>query len=152
MVDSRAKGRTAEYKVRDILRKYTELDNWERVPLSGAGHIKGDIYLSNSFNYYCIEVKSYKEDQIHSNLLNNSVSQLEKFWKQAKREAKEMRAVPLLVFKKDRGKWLVAVEKGELIIPELTFTPDDETHLFIYLFEEWLTTQGKDIWQRVSRS
>lgn len=151
MVDSRAKGRTAEYKVRDILRKYTGLDNWERVPLSGAGHIKGDVYLSNSFNYYCIEVKSYKEDQIHSNLLNNSESQLEKFWNQASREAEEMGSIPILIFKKDRGKWLIAVEKGELITPELTFSPDSNTQLFIYLFEEWLKTQEDKVWERVSK-
>jgi Holliday junction resolvase len=146
MVDSRAKGRTAEYKVRDILREYTGLKNWERVPLSGAGHIKGDVYLSNSFNYYCIEVKSYKDDQVHSNLLNSSKSQLEKFWDQASREAKEMDSIPILVFKKNRGKWLVAVEKGELITPELTFSPNSITQLFIYLFEDWLKTQKKESW------
>jgi Holliday junction resolvase len=148
MVDSRVKGRTAEYKVRDVLRKYTGFENWERVPLSGAGHIKGDVYLSNSFNYYCIEVKSYKDDQIHSNLLNDSKSQLEKFWEQADREAKEMKAVPILVFKKDRGKWLIATEVGEMITPELIFTVDEDTQLYIYLFDNWLKTQKPSIFRK----
>ena len=148
MVDSRAKGRTAEYKVRDVLRKYTGLENWERVPLSGAGHIKGDVYLSNSFNYYCIEVKSYKDDQIHSNLLNDTKSQLEKFWEQADREAKEMRAEPILVFKKDRGKWLIATEVGESITPELVYQPDDSTCLFIYLFDSWLKTKDPSVFKK----
>ena len=145
MVDSRAKGRTAEYKVRDLLRKRTGLENWERVPLSGAGHIKGDVYLSNSFNYYCIEVKSYKDDQIHSNLLNDTNSQLEKFWEQADREAKEMKAEPILVFKKDRGKWLIATEVAEMITPELIYQPTEEITLHIYLFESWLDTKDSSI-------
>jgi Holliday junction resolvase len=141
MIDSRAKGRTAEYKVRDRLRKHTGLDNWERVPLSGAGHIKGDVYLSNERNRYCIEVKSYAEDQIHSNLLNDSTSQFEKFWAQATREAEEMKAEPILVFKKNRGKWRIATENGEMITPELIFQPTEEICLFIYLFDNWLETK-----------
>jgi Holliday junction resolvase len=148
MVDSRAKGRTAEYKVRDLLRKRTGIDKWERVPLSGAGHIKGDVYLANSSNYYCIEVKSYKDDQIHSNLVNDTKSQLEKFWDQAVREAKEMTAEPILVFKKDRGKWLIATEVGEMITPELIFQPDEETTLHIYLFEKWLETKPSSIFKK----
>jgi Holliday junction resolvase len=148
MVDSRAKGRTAEYKVRDLLRKRTGLENWERVPLSGAGHIKGDVYLSNSFNYYCIEVKSYKDDQIHSNLLNDTNSQLEKFWEQADREAKEMKAEPILVFKKDRGKWLIATEVAEMITPELIYQPTEEITLHIYLFEKWLETKPSSIFKK----
>jgi Holliday junction resolvase len=148
MVDSRAKGRTAEYKVRDLLRKRTGLENWERVPLSGAGHIKGDVYLSNSFNYYCIEVKSYKDDQIHSNLLNDTNSQLEKFWEQADREAKEMKAEPILVFKKDRGKWLIATEVAEMITPELIYQPTEEITLHIYLFESWLDTKDSSIFKK----
>ncbi len=35
MIDSRAKGAAGERQVRDILRKYTELE-WQRVPHSGA--------------------------------------------------------------------------------------------------------------------
>ena len=140
-LDSRAKGRTAEYKIRDILRKYTGLAHWERVPLSGAGHIKGDVYLSNERNRYCIEVKSYADDQINSNLLNDSNSQLEKFWAQATREAEEMNAEPILVFKKNRGKWIIATENSEMVTPELIFQPDSETVLYIYLFDKWLATK-----------
>lgn len=140
-LDSRAKGRTAEYKVRDTLRKHTGLSHWERVPLSGAGHIKGDVYLSNERNRYCIEVKSYAEDQINSNVLNDSNSQLEKFWAQATREAEEMNAEPILVFKKNRGKWIIATENSEMVTPELIFQPDSGTVLYIYLFDTWLATK-----------
>ena len=48
MIDSRAKGRAAELKCRDELRKLTGL-MWERTPMSGAldakHKLKGDIYV-----------------------------------------------------------------------------------------------------------
>lgn len=114
MVDSRDKGKRAEYDVRDLLREKTGLA-WERVPGSGgfgAQHgLKGDIYLpisTNKRSLYCIEVKHYKDDTITSTLFNPTVSTLEKWWNQTVRESQEMNAKPMLVFKKDRGEWLVA--------------------------------------------
>lgn len=124
-VDSRAKGKRAEYDIRDILRERTGLE-WERVPGSGgfgAQHgLKGDIYLpipTGKRSVYCIEVKHYKDDTITSNLMNTTVSTIEKWWEQTVREAGEMAAKPLLVFKKDRGEWLVAL------------SADDESSVYI---------------------
>ena len=55
MVDSRAKGARGEYLVRDLLREYTNLQ-FERVPMSGAlEYLKGDLYVPNEKNYFCIE-------------------------------------------------------------------------------------------------
>jgi hypothetical protein len=149
MVDSRAKGQRAEYTVRDMFRKATGLP-WERVPGSGMfgkqHSLKGDIYVPNVNYRYCVEIKSYAEDVINSNLLNNSVSQLEKFWHQCEREASELGKEPLLVFKKDRGKWLAA-EKNFEVLDEvneaLAFHSRTTVPLYIVLLEDWLKIDRK---------
>lgn len=151
MVDSRAKGKRAEYDVRDALREKTGL-GWERVPGSGgfgAQHgLKGDIYLpilTNRRSIYCIEVKHYKDDSITSNLTNKTVSTLEKWWDQAVREAFEMNSKPMLVFKKDRGEWLVAFwetdESSVYIMDEsfITFRSERmKKAIIIGKFKTWL--------------
>ena len=64
MVDSRAKGARGEYLVRDMLREATGL-KFERVPASGAlEYLKGDIYVPNNKNLYCIEVKNYADSPL----------------------------------------------------------------------------------------
>ena len=142
MVDSRAKGRTAEYAVRDLLRGQTGLA-WERVPMSGAlAYLKGDIYIPDAKNKYCVEVKHYQDDNITSNLLNDSTSTLENWWMQSVREAEVMKNEPLLVFKKTRGRWLVGTREPIVSEVELTFTSDAiEDTFYIYLFSTWLALQ-----------
>lgn len=117
MADSRQKGQRAEYAVRDLLREATGVQ-WERVPGSGgfgSQHgLKGDIYLPNStglMSKWCLEVKHYKDEHFNSNILKTTAtkSQLEKWIEQTEREAGEMNAMPMLIFKKDRGAWYVAV-------------------------------------------
>ena len=124
MARSGDKGTRAEYAVRDLLRKATGLD-WERVPGSGgynAAHgLKGDVYLppaTGKMATFAIEVKHYKDDVINSNLLkeNKNPSILWDFWLQTQREAEEMNMKPLLVFKKDRGKWLAGMLETDVNI------------------------------------
>lgn len=119
MVDSRDKGKRAEYAIRDMLKEKTGL-GWERVPGSGgfgAQHgLKGDIYLPHATGKmakFAIEVKHYKDEQFNSNILKDSSSQFDKWLDQTYREAEEMSAKPMLVFRKDRGAWLVALDKQE---------------------------------------
>jgi hypothetical protein len=154
-VDSRAKGQRAEYAVRDMLRDATKLE-WDRVPGSGgfgASHgLKGDVYLptpTGKIASFTIEVKHYKDDVLNSNLFNTTVSQLEKFWEQTVRESQQMNAMPMLVFKKDRGKWLVALNVEDLPIeyklpePNLIFNKG-ETQIVIFLFETLLATTTQE--------
>lgn len=124
MVDSRDKGVRAEYTVRDLLRDATGVE-WERVPGSGgfgSQHgLKGDIYLPNStglMSRYCIEVKHYKDEHFNSNIIKPTAtkSQFEKWLAQTEREAGEMNAKPMIVFKKDRGNWFVGVPLGDTIL------------------------------------
>lgn len=119
MADSRDKGKRGEYQVRDLLTEKTGLE-WARVPGSGgfgAQHgLKGDVYLPTStgkMSRFAIEVKWYKEEQLNSNILKDSSSQFDKWLDQTYREADQMSAKPMLIFKKDRGAWLVAIDKHE---------------------------------------
>lgn len=148
-IDSREKGKRGEYLVRDALRKKTAMQ-WERVPGSGAfgaNHgLKGDVYLPSTEGHasrYCFEVKWYKDEQLTSNILNNGVSQIEKWWDQTAREAVEMNLRPALVFKKDRGQWLIALDSEDPLVSKLAeyhhviFSKKDTT-LVIGVFEVWL--------------
>lgn len=116
MVDSREKGKRAEFAIRDKLRDKTGV-TWERVPGSGAfgqtHGLKGDVYIPPSqghMSQYCFEVKHYKDEQFSSNVLNPGESQFEKWWSQTVREGQQMNMKPALVFKKDRGDWLIALD------------------------------------------
>lgn len=144
MVDSRAKGRTGESQARDILKKYTKLP-WERTPLSGAldarHGMKGDIYIPNKDNVYCVEVKSYKDDHLTSKVLSSKSPTLYEWWAQTEREAQQTSKLPLLLFKYNRSKWFVAV--GEVYLTEdldhiALYRKDTDSYVFVYLLEAWL--------------
>jgi len=80
MVDSRAKGSRGEYIVRDLLRQFTGLD-FERVPNSGAlSYLKGDLYVPNRRNRFCIEVKNYEESPLSDKIFTNKSNYLVKWW------------------------------------------------------------------------
>jgi hypothetical protein len=142
VVDSRAKGARTETVVRDILRKHTGL-MWERVPGSGAldpkHKLKGDLYVPDTTNRYCVEVKGYAEDHLTSQLLTSKSPQLIDFWKQAFRQGLQIDRKPLLIFKFDRSKAFVAFDD----------MPDTDDYRYVYvnidkhqfwcaLLEDWL--------------
>ena len=111
MVDSRQKGARAELQARDLLIKYTGL-NWQRVPGSGAldekHGLKGDLYIPNEKNVYCVEVKHYAEDQINTKLLTGKSPQFLDWWEQTVRQANQVEREPMLLFKHNRSKWFFA--------------------------------------------
>ena len=96
---SKAKGTRAENAAKGLLIKYTGLD-WQRTPSSGAlnkAHkLKGDLYLPDCKNKFCIEVKHYKDDHLTSKLLTDKNPQILKWWEQAVRQAEEIDRIPLL--------------------------------------------------------
>lgn len=145
-IDSRAKGRTAELKARDVLRKYTGLE-WERTPLSGAlsaNHkLKGDLYLPDRKNTFSVEVKSYKDDHLTSKILSGKSPQFLEWWDQAERQAVECDKLPLLLFKFNRSKWFVAT--GELystfkLDHICIYKEDKDACIYVYILEDWLRT------------
>lgn len=138
-IDSKAKGTKAETEVVKKLQEVTGLA-WARSPLSGAtSYCKGDVWLpptTGKISKYCIEVKWYEDDQITCNLLNQTESQIEKWWAQTVREAGQMNAKPMLIFRKNRGKFIVGVsDKLNCDVNCLTLEKN-KTIIYMYLLEE----------------
>ena len=98
MVDSREKGARAEADLVKKLSDHTGL-NFKRIPMSGAldaSHgLKGDVYIPNSLNIYCIEVKHYKDDHFTSKILTDKTPQLLDWWGQTVREAAQVSSAVL---------------------------------------------------------
>ena len=111
MVDSRAKGARGEYLVRDMLREATGL-KFERVPASGAlEYLKGDIYVPNNKNLYCIEVKNYADSPLTDKIFTaTKTNNLIRWWKKVVQQAYNGDQKPLLFFKYNRSKVFVVTE------------------------------------------
>ena len=137
MVDPRAKGAEGERQVRDLLKGHTGLA-FERVPMSGAlEYLKGDIFLPNMHNNYCIEVKFYKDSHFNDKILTALKSNVFiRWWDQTMEQAKKAGAKPALFFKYNRSKIFVA-QKDE---PENGLNYMYVSHLgcYVSLAHEWL--------------
>lgn len=144
MVDSRAKGATAETKVRDELRKITGL-KWERVPGSGAldpkHQLKGDLYIPGQSNKYCVEVKHYKECHLTSNILTDKSPQLIEWWQQTIRESNQVSKKPLLIFKHDRSKLFAAFQEMPSADYRYIFVSLLGHEFYISLLEDYLKNE-----------
>ena len=136
---SKDKGTRAEAAGKGLLIKHTGL-NWQRVPGSGAlnkAHfLKGDLYVPDEGNLFCVEVKHYKSDHISSKLITDKTSQLSKWWEQALRQGDEVDKKPLLLFKFDRSKFFVAVEQK----------PSSRKYKYLYYSEEMVYIAKLEDW------
>ena len=141
MVDPRAKGAEGERQVRDLLRKHTELE-FQRVPMSGAlDYMKGDIFLPNMHNNYCIEVKFYKDSHFNDKILTALKSNVFiQWWEQTIEQAKKAGAKPALFFKYNRSKIFVAQRD----VPENGLNYMYVSHLgcYVSLAHEWLLLEN----------
>ena len=139
MVDSKEKGSRGEYLVRDLLREHTGL-GFERVPLSGAlAYLKGDIYIPNRHNRYCIEVKFYEESALNDKILTNKSNNLVKWWAKICEQSGNQKQEPLLLFKYNRSKIFVATqEKPSKVNNYLYIGP---LLCYTLLAEEWLVNE-----------
>lgn len=137
MVDSRAKGARGEYLVRDMLRDATGL-KFERVPSSGAlEYLKGDLYVPNQRNYYCIEVKNYKDSPLSDKVFTQpKTNNLVKWWKKIVIQAIGGDQKPLLFFKYDRSKVFVVTDKKPENTIEYLFIRFLDC--YVLLAEDWL--------------
>jgi Holliday junction resolvase len=136
MVDSKAKGARGEYLVRDLLREYTNLQ-FERIPMSGAlEYLKGDLYVPNEKNYFCIEVKNYADSPLTDKILTQKkTNNLKKWWKKLKIQATGGNQAPLLFFKYNRSKIYVTTE----IVPKnIDYIYISELNCYVTLAEDWL--------------
>jgi len=133
---SAAKGTRGEHQAIAALNKHTGLD-FKRVPLSGAGHIKGDIFLVNKANRFCIEMKNYAADHLTSKILTSKESQFEKWWIQAVDQANKTGQEPLLIFKFDRSKLFVATLE-EMFSDDYKYFVLYPEGIYISKLEDWL--------------
>ena len=144
MVDSRAKGQRGEYLVRDMLRDASGLQ-FERVPSSGAlAYLKGDLYIPDANNAFCIEVKNYEKSPLSDKVFTNKTNYLliwcEKIVKQAELKLQQ----PLLFFKYSRSKVFVVTN----IKPENTkYMHISWLDCYVCLAEEWLENEKME-WTR----
>ena len=144
MVDSRAKGQRGEYLVRDMLRDASGLQ-FERVPSSGAlAYLKGDLYIPDANNAFCIEVKNYEKSPLSDKVFTNKTNYLLVWWEKIVKQAELKLQQPLLFFKYSRSKVFVVTN----IKPEST----KHMHLswldcYVCLAEEWLENEPME-WTR----
>ena len=138
MVDSRAKGARGEYLVRDLLRTHTNLP-FERVPTSGAlAYLKGDLYVPNKDNMFCIEVKNYEKSPLSDKVFTNKVNYLTSWWIKLCDQAEGRKQKPLLFFKYSRSKVFVVTDTMPSITKHMYIS---WLNCYIMLAEEWLTQE-----------
>jgi len=135
MVDSRAKGARGEYLVRDMLRDASGLQ-FERVPSSGAlSYLKGDLYVPDEKNLFCIEVKNYEKSPFTDKIFTNQTNYLLLWWEKIVKQAELKLQQPLLFFKYSRSKVFVVTT----LKPENTrYTYVSWLDCYIMIAEEWL--------------
>lgn len=144
MVDSRAKGARGELDAAKYLNDKTGL-NFKRVPMSGAldavHGLKGDLYLVNSPNKYCIEIKNYADDHISSKILTDKTPQIQTWWEQTIREAAQINKEPLLIFKFTRSKWFVAYKDMPTADYNHMYVSVNGHEFFTAKLDDWLTNE-----------
>lgn len=135
MVDSRMKGARGEYLVRDLLRQHTGLQ-FERVPSSGAlSYLKGDLYVPDAKNLFCIEVKNYEKSPLSDKIFTNKTNYLVQWWEKIVEQAKLKDQKPLLIFKYSRSKLFVVTS----IKPEQAkYMYISWLDCYVAMAEEWL--------------
>ena len=140
MVDSRAKGARGEYLVRDMLREATGL-KFERVPASGAlEYLKGDIYVPNNKNIYCIEVKNYADSPLTDKIFTaTKTNNLIRWWKKVVQQAYNGEQKPLLFFKYNRSKVFVVTEVQPSSKTDYMYI--SFLKCYICLADEWLEVE-----------
>lgn len=139
MTNPRQKGALAEKKAAELLKEYTGLD-FERTPGSGSGTIKGDLYLPNKKNRFCIEIKHYEESHFNDKILTSSSNNFVNWWTKLQQQAKGSNKRPLLLFKYNRSKWFVTTDLKPLKLEKYIDIP----WLSCYTIEatEWLKTEN----------
>ena len=144
MVDSRAKGQRGEYLVRDMLRDASGLQ-FERVPSSGAlAYLKGDLYIPDANNAFCIEVKNYEKSPLSDKVFTNKTNYLLIWWEKIVKQAELKLQQPLLFFKYSRSKVFVVTN----IKPENTkYMHISWLDCYVCLTEEWLENEKME-WTR----
>jgi len=123
-----------------MLREATGL-KFERVPASGAlEYLKGDLYVPNNRNFYCIEVKNYKDSPLTDKVFTaQKTNNLIRWWRKVVFQATGGDQKPLLFFKYDRSKVFVVTENKPLNTIEYLHIAF--LNCYILLAEVWLEVE-----------
>ena len=139
MVDPRAKGAEGERQVRELLKGHTGLA-FERVPMSGAlDYLKGDIFIPNTHNNYCIEVKFYKDSHFNDKIISTTSNLFIKWWEQTVEQAKKAGAKPALFFKYNRSKIFVAQRDKPEHVEKYMYV--NHLSCYVSLARDWLIVE-----------
>lgn len=134
-VNPRQKGAACEILLRDKLIKETG-HAFERVPGSGAGVIKGDLYIPGKNYRFCLEIKHYADSHWNDKIFTSKTNNIVLWWTKLKLQAKQNNKEPLLIFKYNRSKFFVCTATK----PANTDSYVDIRWLGCYtmLLDEWL--------------
>ena len=118
---------------------------FERVPSSGAlAYLKGDLYIPDANNAFCIEVKNYEKSPLSDKVFTNKTNYLLIWWEKIVKQAELKLQQPLLFFKYSRSKVFVVTN----IKPENTkYMHISWLDCYVCLAEEWLENEKME-WTR----
>ena len=123
-----------------MLRVATGLQ-FERVPSSGAlEYLKGDLYVPNEKNRFCIEVKNYSESPLSDKIFTaKKTNNLIRWWKKVQVQAEGGGQEPLLFFKYNRSPVFVVTNLQPKNSTEWMFI--QFLNCFILLADTWLENE-----------
>lgn len=136
MVNSRQKGAACEEALRQILTNASG-HVFKRVPGSGAGKIKGDLYIPDVRDRYCFEVKHYAESHFNDKILTSKTNNIVVWWTKLVKQAKQNAKEPVLIFKYNRSKYFVCV--AEKPAKSNKFLYIGHLNCYTMLLDDWLT-------------
>lgn len=134
MVQSKRKGSKFEREVAKWLTEWSGF-KFQRTPYSGANHLSRDLAsdimcADERHAHRCkisVECKSYKEIKFEHVLLGTKGSEIEKFWKQAKRDADRSKKVPILIMRYNsmpKNEFFIVVEAHPVGMSDAFLTQD----------------------------
>lgn len=142
-IDSRQKGARGEATVCRKLKALTDYD-WERTPLSGAldaKHLlKGDVYIPDVNNVFCVEVKFYAEDHLSSTILGNKTNKIREWWLQTIREASQVHKEPLLIYLWSYSKhiYVATAREPAHVSTYIKVSLNGTGSFYIMMLEDWI--------------
>lgn len=136
---ARAKGALGENKALDMLQSYYPELVFERVPGSGNGKIKGDIYIPNANSVFCIEVKNYADSHFNDTILTNKSNLIVKWWNKLLLEARRESKLPLLIFRYNRSKMFVCTNIKPANVKNYIYI--ESLLCYTMLMEDWITQE-----------
>jgi hypothetical protein len=98
--------------------------------------MKGDLYLPNTSNRFCIEVKNYAESALTDKIFTSKTNNLVLWWDKVVKQAAECGQEPLLFFKYDRSKVYVVTEIKPAVADKFLYI--SWLNCYTLLCEDWL--------------